>query len=66
MTIVLNGENFQCAKNSTISDLLKSLDLNPKGVAIEHNKKIIKKSDYDKTMLKDGDQVEVVHFVGGG
>lgn len=66
MTIVLNGESFQCAEDSTISDLLESLDLHPKGVAIEHNKKIIKKSDYNKTMLKKGDRVEIVHFVGGG
>ena len=66
MTILLNGEDFQCAADATISDLLKSLDLHPKGVAVEHNKKIIKKSDYDKTVLKEGDKVEIVHFVGGG
>jgi sulfur carrier protein len=66
MTIVLNGENFQCANDATIADLLIKLDLHQKSVAIEHNKRIIKKSDYDKTALKEGDQVEIVHFVGGG
>ncbi len=66
MTIILNGEGFQCESGASISDLLRSLDLHPKGVAIEHNEGIIKKSDYDKTMLKEGDKVEIVHFVGGG
>lgn len=66
VTIVLNGENFQCIKESSISDLLKALELHPTGVAVEHNKRIIKKEDYDKTILSRGDKVEIVHFVGGG
>lgn len=66
VTILLNGEDYQCDRDSTISDLLKVLDLHPMGVAIEHNRHILKKKNYDRTVLNDGDKVEIVQFVGGG
>ncbi|MEW5806968.1 MAG: sulfur carrier protein ThiS [Acidobacteriota bacterium] len=66
MTIILNGEKFELVESSTISDLLKLLDLHPQGVAVEHNRHIINKAKYDETILKENDRVEIVHFVGGG
>lgn len=65
-TILLNGERFQVNEGSTILDLLKKLELHPQGVAVEHNGHIVKKAEYEKTALNEGDRVEIVHFVGGG
>lgn len=66
MNIVLNGEPHQFKNGSTVSDLLEALNLHPGGVAVEHNRRIIKKADYEKTVLQENDTVEIVHFVGGG
>ncbi len=66
VTILLNGEKFHLNTESTISDLLKNLSLHPKGVAVEYNWNILRKKDYDKTILNDSDKVEIVQFVGGG
>jgi len=66
MTIVLNGERFQVEDGCTISELLKKMELHPSGVAVEHNRHIVRKDDYDGTILKEDDAVEIVHFVGGG
>lgn len=66
MIIILNGERFQVADGCTISELLKKMELHPAGVAVEYNRRIIRKADYDGTILKENDAVEIVHFVGGG
>ena len=61
--------NFQLTdipSKETIYDLLKKFKLNNKKVAIEHNGIIILKVNYKKKFLKDRDELEVVHFIGGG
>ena len=50
----------------TISEYLKTTDYDPKRIAIERNGDIVFKSQYDATVLEDGDSVEIVSFVGGG
>ncbi|WP_294469236.1 sulfur carrier protein ThiS [uncultured Ruminococcus sp.] len=50
----------------TVSELLAENGYDPKRVAVELNLDIVPKSQYDSTVLKDGDSVEVVSFVGGG
>ena len=50
----------------TVSELLAEKGYDPKRVAVELNLDIVPKSQYDSTVLKDGDSVEVVSFVGGG
>jgi len=66
MELRLNGtiSNFQ--DGITIAELLKGLRIEPAGVAVEVNLEIIKKQNYQDYILKDGDSVEVVNFVGGG
>ncbi len=66
MNIIVNGERRQLRDESTVSDLLEALNLHPAGVAVEHNRQIIKKAYYEKTILQENDTVEIVHFVGGG
>ena len=66
MTIQLNGEPFDIAGPVTIGALLASLNIDPRIVAVEHNVVVVKRQHYDDTFIKDGDEVEIVRFVGGG
>ncbi|RMG73295.1 MAG: sulfur carrier protein ThiS [Nitrospirae bacterium] len=66
MKIRLNGREYELEKETTVEGLLKRLEINPKTVAVEVNLQIIKKADYGSYRIKEGDQVEVVSFVGGG
>lgn len=66
MNITLNGEPFEIAGPVTLRQLLTSLKIDPRRVAVEHNLKIVKRKLYDSLIVTEGDQVEVVNFVGGG
>lgn len=62
----LNGEDREFKGTITLSGLLKELNIEPRGVAVEVNTTVIKKQEYDGYELKDGDSIEIVRFVGGG
>lgn len=66
MTIRLNGEPFEIAGPVTISNLLAELKIDPRIVAVEHNVVVVKKQHYETTMIAEGDEIEIVRFVGGG
>ncbi len=66
MKITLNGDPLEVAAPLTIGTLLAQLDIDPRRVAIEHNLVVLKRPAYDHTTIADGDQIEVVNFVGGG
>jgi thiamine biosynthesis protein ThiS len=66
MTIRLNGETHELAGPLTVTALLASLDIDPRRVAVEHNLIVVKRAAYDTTVVSEGDEVEVVNFVGGG
>jgi thiamine biosynthesis protein ThiS len=66
MTIRLNGETHELAGPLTVTALLASLDIDPRRVAVEHNLVVVKRAAYDTTVVSEGDEVEVVNFVGGG
>ena len=66
MTIRLNGEPYEIAGPVTISALLAQLQIDPRRVAVEHNITVVKKARYDTTMINEGDEIEIVNFVGGG
>lgn len=61
----INGENFEIA-GKTVAEYLATANHDPKRIAVERNGEIVPKSQYGETVLKDGDSVEVVSFVGGG
>lgn len=63
--ILLNGER-KTISSSTVAQLLEELSLSGKKVAVELNKKIVKRDLYNSTCLASGDVLELVHFVGGG
>ena len=66
MTIQLNGEPYDIAGPVSISALLAALNIDPRIVAVEHNVAVVKRQNYDDTMITDGDEIEIVRFVGGG
>ncbi|PRP93811.1 Sulfur carrier protein ThiS [Enhygromyxa salina] len=65
-TIVLNGESRAMTDGQTVAELLRELGLDPRQVAVERNREIVPRAQHGETVLADGDQLEVVTFVGGG
>lgn len=66
MHIQLNGEPFELPDGETVAAQLTRLDLAGRRVAVELNLDIVPRSQHDATVLREGDQVEVVHAIGGG
>ena len=62
----VNGESRQLAANASLTDLLESLELAGKRVAVEKNGEIVPRSRYPHTALANGDRLEIVVAVGGG
>jgi thiamine biosynthesis protein ThiS len=64
---IVNGEERVLAAGSTLGDLLRTLELDPRMVVIEHNRAILRdRAAFDSLALSTGDAIEIVHFVGGG
>lgn len=66
MKLMINGNATDVKEGLSIEGLLKELDIEQGRVAVEVNMNIIKKVNYQEHLLKDGDSVEIVNFVGGG
>jgi sulfur carrier protein len=65
MQVHINGEPREISQK-TVLQLLESLKIDPKRVAVELNMDILPKADYTEKSISDGDRIEIVHFVGGG
>lgn len=66
MTVRLNGETRECREGMTLADLVAELGLGAKRIAVEMNRDIIPREEYAHCRLNAGDEIEIVHFVGGG
>ncbi len=66
ISVKLNSKEKWIKKGSSVSDLLKFIDLKKDGIVVEINLNIIKKDRYEDTILKSGDSVEIITFMGGG
>lgn len=66
MRIRLNGNPHQLPEPLAVSALLERLDIDWRRVAVEHNRTVLKRAQYDSTVVGDGDELEIVNFVGGG
>ena len=66
MRIVLNGEEQQHAEGLSLAALVEQLGMKPDRVAVELNREIVPRERWPQTTLRDGDRLEIVHFVGGG
>lgn len=62
----VNGEPQSLAAPATVADLLRQLHLRPEQVAVERNKRLVRRVEHERTQLADGDRLEVVTFLGGG
>lgn len=66
MRITLNGEPFDLQAPISITGLLAQLQIDPRRVAVEHNLVVVRRNAFDTTVVTEGDEVEIVNFVGGG
>ncbi len=66
MTIKLNGDPHEIGQPLSVSALLDTLAIDARRVAVELNLAVVKKAAYDTSVITDGDEVEIVNFVGGG
>ncbi|MFA5700264.1 MAG: sulfur carrier protein ThiS [Desulfuromonas sp.] len=66
MQLKVNGKTQAVKDGCDIEALLQQLNLAAERVAVEHNHNIVMRCDFGATLLQDGDQLEIVNFVGGG
>ena len=66
MNIIVNGSQHDCPANENISGLLLSLKMQDKKIALEINKEVIPRGEYDSHTLSDGDIIEIIQAIGGG
>jgi sulfur carrier protein len=64
--LTVNGVKHTVSDRATVTQLLEALKIVPERVVVEVNLTILKRAEHASTTLKEGDQVEIVHFVGGG
>ena len=66
MRVYINGESQDVSGTPSLSDLINQLDLPAARIAVELNRKVVRRSEWSTVVLRDEDRVEIVHFVGGG
>ena len=66
LRIQVNGEPREIEDITNLTDLVSLLQLKPEQIAIELNRTVIRRAEWSTTVLRDDDQLEIVHFVGGG
>ncbi len=66
MRITVNGEAREVPDETTLEGLVGLLALAPERLAVELNHEVVRRDEWPRRALKDGDRVEIVHFVGGG
>jgi thiamine biosynthesis protein ThiS len=64
--ITLNGDRFEVPGPLSVASLLDQLDIDARRVAVEHNLMVVKRELYGTTVVHEGDEIEIVNFVGGG
>jgi len=66
MQIKLNGEAKELEDGTTLQRLVEQLALAPDRLAVELNYEVVRRAEWPRVALSEGDRVEIVHFVGGG
>jgi len=64
--VFINGEKREVAAELNVAQLLQELGIRPGRVVVELNRDVVSRKSHDTTFLKEGDNIEIVHFVGGG
>lgn len=66
MNIIINGERKEFSTKLSVAELLLQIGIDSRKVAVERNLQLVKRTEYEATALADGDEIEIVNFVGGG
>jgi thiamine biosynthesis protein ThiS len=66
ISISVNGEARSVSAGSSIAQMVEAIGLNPSKVAVERNLEVVPRSTLANVVVSEGDQFEIVHFVGGG
>jgi len=66
LNVIINGEAKNLGKAMTLNEMLVFLGLDPRKIAVERNLEIVPRSTYAEVQVRDGDNYEIVHFIGGG
>ncbi len=66
VSLMINGEPRSAREGISLLGLLAELELDPAAVVVELNREIVRRPELDDRPVRDGDQIELVHFVGGG
>jgi len=66
ITLTINGKPRKAPSGTSLLGLLTALELDPGAVVVEHNRTIVRRSHLSEHTVDEGDQIELVHFVGGG
>jgi len=64
--IRINGEAREVPSPSTVNELLRVFQIDPKTVVVEQNRQVLARTRFDQVPVAEGDEIEIVHFVGGG
>jgi len=64
--VSVNGASHAVARDATLLELLAALALDPRGVVVEHNRRIVRRPELGTVRVTPGDTIELVQFVGGG
>jgi thiamine biosynthesis protein ThiS len=66
IAIHVNGDLRHVTVGLTLAEMLRELGLDARKVAVERNLEIVPRGTFDEVLVRDGDRLEIVHFVGGG
>lgn len=66
MNVIVNGDQKTLEEGATVADLIQTMALEGQRIAVELNLEIVPRSEHSKTVLNQGDNLEVVHAIGGG
>jgi thiamine biosynthesis protein ThiS len=67
LQVQINGETRELTQEQIVlAELVRELSLTPQRIAVELNKQIVRRDEWEQTPINDGDRIEIVHFVGGG
>jgi sulfur carrier protein len=66
ITIVLNGEAYECVQEQTLAQLISTLQLDGQAIAVAVNRQIVARAEWATRLLRSQDQVDVVRAIGGG
>ncbi len=66
MKVFVNGETKEIAENFNLTEQHKHFSLPDERIAVELNKEVVRKKDWENIKINDADKIEIIHFVGGG